>query len=86
MKLNLVTSWVAYALGLVAVALIAMFVVAIASGFEGWALIAGFVCIGLIGLGLGFVAGVVRHDRHLHRELPKFVLPGEEERAREDEV
>lgn len=86
MKLNLVTSWIAYAIGLIAVALLAMCLVAIASDFDGWALIAGFTCMGLIGVGLGFIAGVVHHDRHLHRASPSFPLPSEEKRAREDEI
>lgn len=78
MRLNLFTGWLAYFLGLCAIALVGIFLVAAASGFDGWALIAGFVCVGLIGVDIGFVSGVVHHDRRVHRELPKFPLPGEE--------
>lgn len=76
MKLHLFAEWFGYSLGLIAVITFAMAVVAAASGFGGWALAAGVVCLVSIAAGLSIVSGTVHHDHRQRRHTPRFPLPG----------
>ncbi|MGW0045399.1 hypothetical protein [Rhodococcus sp. NPDC003348] len=76
MKLHLFAEWVGYALGLIAVISLAMAVVAAASGFTGWAVVAAVVFMVSIAAGLGLVGGTVHHDHRQRRHAPRFPLPG----------
>lgn len=76
MKMHLFAEWFGYALGLIAVITFALAVVALASGFGGWALVAGIVCVVSVGLGLGIVTETVHHDHKQRRHAPRFPLPG----------
>lgn len=70
MKLNLFAVWVRYVTVLVAVVLMAMFLVAIGSGEVGRAVAALVACAIVLAVGLGTFASIVRHDHRLHRESP----------------
>lgn len=76
MKLHLFSEWTGYALGLVAVITFAFTVVAMASGYEGWALVSGIACLVSVALGLSLVTGAVHHDHKQRRHEPRFPLPG----------
>lgn len=76
MKLHLFTEWFGYALGLVAVIAFALAVVAAASGFTGWAVIAAVTFMVAVASGLALVTGAVHHDHKQRRHAPRFPLPG----------
>ncbi|MFD4180991.1 hypothetical protein [Rhodococcus sp. NPDC058514] len=77
-KLSLFSEWVGYALGLVALLTFALTVVAAASGFTGWAIVAGLVCVACLLIGSSIVSSAVRHDHKVHQHTPRFPLPGGE--------
>ena len=70
MSLNIYAGWTGYALILVAFASLAAFLVAAATGFMGWAIIAGAVCVVAITCAAAVVGGAVRHDHRRHHETP----------------
>ncbi|MFF0817288.1 hypothetical protein ACFYVR_19325 [Rhodococcus sp. NPDC003318] len=76
MKLHLFSEWSGYVLGLAAVITFALAVVAMASGFEGWALVAGIACLASLAVGLSVVGGALHHDHKQRRHEPRFPLPG----------
>ncbi|MFC7449413.1 hypothetical protein [Rhodococcus daqingensis] len=75
-KLSLFSEWVGYALGLVALLTFALTLLAHASGFTGWAIVAGLVCVACLLIGSSIVSSAVRHDRRVHQHTPRFPLPG----------
>lgn len=76
MKLHLFTEWAGYALGLIALITLALAVVAAASGYAGWAVVAAVAFMIALALGLGLVGGTVRHDHRQRRHTPRFPVPG----------
>ncbi|MEV0947992.1 hypothetical protein [Rhodococcus sp. NPDC049939] len=70
MKLNLFAAWVSFALVLMSVAALGLFLVAAGSGFGGWAVIAGSVCVVGVAAAMALYGGTVRHDHRLHQETP----------------
>jgi hypothetical protein len=76
MKLHLFAEWIGYALGLLAVIAFALAVVAAASGFGGWAVVAAVTFMIAVTLALALVGGTVWHDLRQRRHTPRFPLPG----------
>ncbi|EME18927.1 hypothetical protein [Rhodococcus triatomae] len=76
MKLHLFAEWFGYALGLLAIIAFALAVVAAASGYAGWAVVAAVTFMVAVAVGLAVVAGTVRHDHRQRRHTPRFPLPG----------
>ncbi|WP_137873670.1 hypothetical protein [Rhodococcus sp. Q] len=76
MKLHLFAEWIGYTLGLLAVIAFALAIVAAASGFAGWAVVAAVTFMIAVTLALALVGGTVRHDHRQRRHTPRFPLPG----------
>jgi hypothetical protein len=76
MKLHLFAEWSGYALGLIAVIAFALAVVAAASGFTGWAVVAAVTFMVAVAGGLALIGGTIRHDMKQRRHTPRFPLPG----------
>lgn len=70
MKLNLFAAWVSFALALLSVVSLGAFLVAAGSGYGGWAVIAGSLCVVGVAGAMALMGGTVRHDHKVHRETP----------------
>ena len=73
MTLNDFAGWAGYALALVGVALVGLFLAAAGGGFEGWAVIAGLAALVSFGLSAGIFGGVTRHDHKVHHSAPHML-------------
>lgn len=73
MKLNTFAGWVGYGLALLAVTTMGLFLVAVGSGYDALAVLAGSVCVVAVAGAMGLVGGVVKHDHRLHRNTPRLL-------------
>lgn len=70
MKLNTFAGWAGYGLALAAFASLAGFLVAAGTGYLGWAIVAGSICVVAIALAAAIVGGTVHHDHRVHQDTP----------------
>lgn len=73
MKLNLFAAWFGYALILVSVISLALFLVAAGSGYGGWAVVAGSVGVVAAAAAMATIGGTAHHDHKVHRETPNLL-------------
>ena len=72
MKLNLFSAWATFALVLVSIVALAGFLVAAGSGFGGWAVLTGVICLGSVAAAAVLLGTTRHHDHRLHRPTPSI--------------
>ena len=70
--LNGLAVWTGLLCALVGFAALALGLFAAGSGHLGWAIVAGAVLLGCLGVGVGVIASVVRYDHRHHNPTPRL--------------
>ncbi|RVW01616.1 hypothetical protein [Rhodococcus spongiicola] len=73
MTVNDFAGWAGYGLALLGIATLGLFLVAVAGGFAGWALIAGLVSFASFALAAGIFGGVTHYDHKVHHSTPHML-------------
>jgi hypothetical protein len=72
MMLNGLAAWTGLLCALLGFVALPLALFAAGSGHPGWAMIAGVVLLGCLGVGVGFVATVVHYDHRHHKRTPRL--------------
>lgn len=70
--LNSLAAWTGLICALVGFVALPVALFAAGSGHPGWAMVAGAVLLGCIGVGVGFVTAVVHYDHRHHHRTPRL--------------